>query len=51
MLNPGMAPVGKLLIPSVICTTEGSSSGLAYDEFVTARVYSLWLYLITVGNR
>ena len=42
---------GKLLIPSVICTAAGSSSGLAHDDFLPARVYSLWLELMMVGNR
>ena len=42
---------GKLLTPSIICTAAGSSSGLAHDDFIAARIYSLWLELMTVGNR
>ena len=41
---------GKLLIPSVICTAAGGPSGLAHDDFVSARVHSLWPRLAMVGN-
>ena len=49
-LDPRVAPAGKLLIPSVLCSTGGSSSGLAHDDFYTARAYSLWLQLMQSGN-
>jgi len=48
--DPRVAPAGKLLIPSVLCSTGGSSSGLAHDDFYAARACSRWLQLMQSGN-